>query len=525
MLRTRTLALLALPLALAARALPNGGGPVQVGPVQVKRQVPAQPFDRFARSIDASGRFLVGSDPAEESAAVFVRTNWGEWVFSQNVSPGEGEFAGLQVAIDGSTLVLSGEYPDGSGDVAAWVFDGSAHPSWVPQGRLDLPGAPGVGFDTCPVDVSGDTIVLAGRRGNGLAGVARVFVRSGTAWTLEQELTASDASAGSQFGRDCAIDGDTIVIGAPSVDAAYVFVRSGTTWSEEQRLSDPAATDDGAFGIDVAIDGDRIAVGGGFFGGSGSLPGSVWVWDRAGTTWTLNARVEPSDGAAEDSFGQGVSIEGDWLAVGAARDHEPFMDQGSAYLFRYDGAAWCEEAKVTAPDATAADELGETVVLEGGFLFAGAHLADAASQPATQGGQIYAWPFGEEIGTPYCAGGVNSLGLQAELRLFGSADVSDNDVQLVVTDAVPDKSGIFFYGPTQVSFPLGAGTRCVGNVTRTGPLLTTDASGGAYRRLDLTLPPMVQEILNAAPVTMNFQFWYRDAGTTNLTNAVEVAFP
>ena len=66
-----------------------------------------------------------------------------------------------------------------------------------------------------------------------------------------------------------AISGDTIVVGAPLDDtpagtdagSAYVFVRSGTTWTEQQKLvaSDAAAID--GYGYTVSISGDTAVVG------------------------------------------------------------------------------------------------------------------------------------------------------------------------------------------------------------------------------------------------------------------------
>ena len=62
--------------------------------------------------------------------------------------------------------------------------------------------------------------------------------------------TAADAAASDALGRSVALDGDTALVGAPWDDdagdlsgAAYVFVRSGTTWSQQARLlaSDSAA--------------------------------------------------------------------------------------------------------------------------------------------------------------------------------------------------------------------------------------------------------------------------------------------
>jgi hypothetical protein len=79
-----------------------------------------------------------------------------------------------------------------------------------------------------------------------------VFVRSGTSWSQQQKLTASDAAAGDVFGLSVGISGDTVVAGARSNDdggtdsgSAYVFTRNGTSWSEQQKLtaSDAAAGD------------------------------------------------------------------------------------------------------------------------------------------------------------------------------------------------------------------------------------------------------------------------------------------
>ncbi len=66
------------------------------------------------------------------------------------------------------------------------------------------------------------------------------------------KLTASDTASGDRFGTSVAVSGDTAVIGAFLDDDAgsgsgsvYVFTRSGTTWTEQQKLtaSDPAAAD------------------------------------------------------------------------------------------------------------------------------------------------------------------------------------------------------------------------------------------------------------------------------------------
>jgi hypothetical protein len=81
--------------------------------------------------------------------------------------------------------------------------------------------------------VYGQTAVVGASANDGNKGAAYVFVRSGSNWSLQAKLTASDAASGDQFGISVALYGQTVVIGADAKNgdtgAAYVFVRSGTT--------------------------------------------------------------------------------------------------------------------------------------------------------------------------------------------------------------------------------------------------------------------------------------------------------
>jgi hypothetical protein len=102
------------------------------------------------------------------------------------------------------------------------------------------------------VAISGDTMIVGapgessdatgvnGAENNDagfFSGAAYIYVRSGTNWTKQAYLKASDSQSYFFFGRAVAIDGDTVVVGAPSAfpgGSAYVFVRSGTNWTQQQ---------------------------------------------------------------------------------------------------------------------------------------------------------------------------------------------------------------------------------------------------------------------------------------------------
>ncbi len=109
-------------------------------------------------------------------------------------------------------------------------------------------------------------------------GAAYVFVRSGSSWSQQQEVTANDGAASDRFGYAVAVSGDTAIVGADgkasNQGAAYVFVRSGSSWSQQQEVtaSDGAASD--RFGDAVAVSGDTAIVGA---DGKASNQGAAYV--------------------------------------------------------------------------------------------------------------------------------------------------------------------------------------------------------------------------------------------------------
>ena len=90
---------------------------------------------------------------------------------------------------------------------------------------------------------------------NSRQGAAYVFVRSGSTWTQQQKLTASDGLTSDQLGGAVALVGNTAVVGARENNfgasrngKVYVFLRSGTTWSQQQKLTASDGSSLDAFG-------------------------------------------------------------------------------------------------------------------------------------------------------------------------------------------------------------------------------------------------------------------------------------
>jgi hypothetical protein len=133
------------------------------------------------------------------------------------------------------------------------------------------------------VGISGQTAGVGAIGKSSQEGAAYLFVRSGTIWSQQAALTASDGGPNDVF---CvvAISGSTVVVGAPGTPdgsfagEAYVFTRSGTTWSQQAKLTEPHAALDDGFGNAVAITGSTVVIGA---NGTKSKTGAAYVWTGA----------------------------------------------------------------------------------------------------------------------------------------------------------------------------------------------------------------------------------------------------
>ena len=256
----------------------------------------------------------VGGNTHQGSAYVFVRSGgaWGQQAKLVAGDGAPEDFFGVSVALSGDTALI-GSYADDVGSThdqgSAYVFVRSGT-MWSQQARLspaDGTASEGSGYS---VALSGDTALVGcvydTVGGNGSQGSAYVFVRSGTTWSQLQKLTADDGAADDLFARGVALSGDTALVASYGDDVgttadqgpAYVFVRSGTTWSQEQKLvaSDGAASDHFAA---VALSGATALVGA--FNddvGGNADQGSAYVFLLDGTPPTTTAGTAPPANSA-----------------------------------------------------------------------------------------------------------------------------------------------------------------------------------------------------------------------------------
>jgi len=363
---------------------------------------------------------------------------------------------GWSVAVDGDVAIV-GAYGDdtmGSRSGAAYVyrFDGSA---WIEKQKLLASDGSEYAYFGYAVSINGDMAFISAENEsneNGEdAGSAYVFRLDGTSWQEETKLIASDGMEDDAFGRSVVVVGDVAIIGAPNTSdngdwsgSAYIFRNDGSNWIEEAKLlaSDGAAED--YFGASVALSNDTAVIGAWGDDDLGTYSGSAYIFRYDGSTWIEEAKLTASDGAAGDYFGchGSVAIDGDRIVVGSQRDDDLGYDCGSAYVFRCEDAMWIEEAKLAASDAWVRDRFGSSVAICGGSIVVGS----PGNWFESYGGSAYLF-------TRQDTDWVQTSRLMAsdveEGDSFGKAVAADGDVILVGSPCDNDDTGAayIFAGP------------------------------------------------------------------------------
>jgi hypothetical protein len=233
------------------------------------------------------------------------------------------------------------------------------------------------------VSIDGDTALIGAVGESDNTGSAYVFIHTGTSWTLQATLHASDGTANDQFGWSVSLDGDTALISASrgtgiEIDSgsAYVFTRTGILWTQQQKLlaSDGATAD--YFGNCVSLDGDLALIGAYLDDDNGPQSGSAYMFQRIGTIWTQQIKLIPGDNSQDDLFGSSVSVYGNTALIGACGNNDNGNESGSAYVFTRTEMNWTQQAKILASDGAPGNWFGRAVSLYEDTALIGARYKD-----------------------------------------------------------------------------------------------------------------------------------------------------
>jgi hypothetical protein len=490
-----------------------------------------------SNSRGVNGNQSDNSAPNSGAAYIFIRngTNWQQQAYLKASNTAAGDEFGNRVAMSGDTVVIiaGGEDSNATGvngsqsnnsatDAgAAYIFVRNGT-NWVQQAYLKASntrafahfGLAAISGDTVVVGAWGESSNATGVNGNqannsaDAAGAAYVFVRNGTNWTQQAYLKASNTGAVDNFGDSAvAVEGDTIVIGAPREDsnatgvngnqsdnsatdsgAAYVFVRSGTNWNQQAYLKASNTRAGDLFGISAAVSGDTIVIGAGLESSSAtgvngnqsdnSAPhsGAAYVFTRSGTNWIQQAYLKASNIAPYHYFGSAVAISDDTVVVGADANSEEsgIQDSGTVYVFVRSGTNWTQKAYLKASNASGSDYFSGLLAISGSTMVAGAPGEDSNAtgvngdqnnKSAPDSGAAYVFTglgtSGPEIGVEQSAGSI---------RVFWPLTATG-----FVLDEANDLNASPIIGWTQVPFPYQT------NATHVSITLPLPAANKFYR--------------------------------------------
>jgi formylglycine-generating enzyme required for sulfatase activity len=231
-----------------------------------------------------------------------------------------------------------------------------------------------------------DQRILVGSPFGGSAGCAECgsayIYDNESGWSETQILTASDASSGWEFGWAVDISGDVAVVTARG-QGAYVFRWDGASWLEEQKLLSFDGGTIGAFGSSAAVDSGVIVIGARNDNCASGFCGAAYVYRYNGASWVAEKRLTGSNSFDGDDFGGSVDVLGSEIIVGASgADCSDGVDCGAAYRFLYDGVVWTESNLLAASDANDGDGLAGSMALGQSWMVAGAGGDDACPDPA-----------------------------------------------------------------------------------------------------------------------------------------------
>jgi len=367
------------------------------------------------------GAWRAPSQNNRGGAYAYVRngTTWSQQQILMPADAANNYRIGYSVAVDGDTAVVSAPRHTvglnlNQGVVYIFVRSGT---TWTLQQQFTASdGAQSDEFGSA-VAIKGDTVLVGAWNNSSSRGATYVFTRSGTTWTQQQKLTASDMVAGDQFGAALALTADTAVIGSRQdlgcgvctvgPGAAYVFVRSGSSWSQQQKLTASGGVNTDAFGSAVAIDRDTIAVGAFHNDESPTVPdkGAVYVFVRSGTTWSLqqmlrgsNGNALPSGNGSNNFFGQAVAVAGNTIVAGATSwTQSPDNHRGKVFVFDRSGTVWTEVEGFQPPNTVLNTDFGAGIAISGDAFVASAPGDTVGSNSAQGDAFVYATGVGVSI--------------------------------------------------------------------------------------------------------------------------------
>lgn len=303
-----------------------------------------------------------------------------------------GDLFGWSASLSGD-LAAFGALADESRTGAVYLFRRSGT-TWTQEQKITASDGEADDVFGSSVAAGGDYVIVGAGEDSPAghnSGSAYIFHTTGEGWYEQKKIVPSDHILDDKFGEPVSISGDSVAVSSRFHDdfanrsgSIYVFVRDATDWTEQQKINPSLPLTEGLFGSSVDITGDQLI--GGQPGGATNT-GKAFVFVRSASTWSEVEVLIPSDGAVGDEFGRAVGIEGDTAVVGAPLNDTFGGSSGAAYVYMETSpGVWTEIQKLTPPGSMGGDQFGVSVAISGDTILVG---ADGTSEPEPGCGAVY----------------------------------------------------------------------------------------------------------------------------------------
>ena len=190
-------------------------------------------------------------------------------------------------------------------------------------------------------------------------------------------------------------------------------------------------------------------------------------------------KIEPSDGALSDLFGQSVAANSSVTLIGSPFDDDVGFATGSAYLF--DLATGTEVAKFTSDDVMTGDQFGSSVALNSDTALIGTSFGEAAYLfDLSTHAQLAKLTVDDSLGS---SGFGRSVALSDQTAVIGAP--LDDDTGTAYLFDIASKQQLAELAPSdpELGAVFGASVAISGNTAIVGAPFTSDNglySGAAY---------------------------------------------
>jgi hypothetical protein len=308
--------------------------------------------DAFGQAVCVWDKWAFIGAPSNltNTGAVYVYKRTGQtWTYQYKLTASDAATAayfGRTIVCDGDHLVIGSPYR-GFDEGGVYFFE-LVGQTWTEQQVLGASGHPNNGdLLGSSIAIDGDRVVAGAPDGNSYE-AAYVYLKTGATWAEEDEIQ-SPLGVGEKFGFAVGIYGDRCSVGAyqdfagPADGSVFVFSRSGSTWSQDQKLIASDAGSNDWFGYSIWQEDNFMFIGAPqheWTGPGGANYGAIYVFTRSGSVWTEFRIIECQD--LDSYFGYSMHFDiSDWILITGAVDYErpAGSDAGAIYVLFNPSAA------------------------------------------------------------------------------------------------------------------------------------------------------------------------------------------